>query len=64
MKYRIEYIDGRHCDFADSRKDLIKKLQGDTGITDIRKVYKNGTTDSVMEIYKKYLREAQKPLFY
>ena len=56
MRYRIEYADGRCCDFANSRKDLLdwlKTLKDD----DIRKVYKNGVTDSVIDSYRSYLKQ-------
>ena len=57
MRYRIEYAGNRHCDFANGNKDLLKflKLQRDETITDIRKLYKSGASDSVMEKYKQYL---------
>ena len=55
MKYRIEYTIGKCCYFANSRKDLIDwlKLLKDETISDIRKIYKNGVTDSVMDTYQK-----------
>ena len=57
MRYRIEYADGRCCNFANSRKDLLEwlKLLKDEEITDIRKIYKNGVTGSVLEKYQNYL---------
>lgn len=57
MRYRIEYADSRCCNFANSRKDLLEwlKLLKDEEITDIRKIYKNGVTDSVIEKYQNYL---------
>ena len=57
MRYRIEYADGRCCNFANSRKDLLEglKLLKDEEIIDIRKIYKNGVTDSVLEKYQNYL---------
>ena len=57
MRYRIEYADGRGCNFANSRKDLLEwlKLLKDEEITDIQKIYKNGVTDSVLEKYQNYL---------
>lgn len=57
MRYRIEYADGRCCNFANSRKDLLEwlKLLKDEEITDIRKIYKNGVTDFVLEKYQNYL---------
>lgn len=57
MRYWIEYADGRCCNFANSRKDLLEwlKLLKDEEITDIRKIYKNGVTDSVIEKYQNYL---------
>ena len=50
MRYRIEYADGRCCNYVNSRKDLLDWLKAlkDEKIVDIRKVYKNGVTDSVM----------------
>jgi len=59
MRYRIEYADGRCCNFANGRKDLLEwlKLLQDETITDIRKVYKSGATDSVMETYKPYINK-------
>ncbi len=58
MRYRIEYAEGKCCNFANSSKDLIEwlKLLKDETITDIRKLYKSGASDSVMETYEKYLR--------
>ncbi len=57
MRYRIEYADGRCCNFANGSKDLIEwlKLLKDETITDIRKLYKSGVSDSVMETYKHYI---------
>ena len=57
MRYRIEYAGGRYCNFANSRKDLLEwlKLLKDEEITDIRKIYKNGVTDSVLEKYRNYV---------
>ena len=57
MEYRIEYAGGKCCNFASSRKDLLEwlKLLKDEAITDIRKLYKNGVSDSVMEKYEKYI---------
>ena len=57
MRYRIEYADGRCCTFVNSRKELLEclKLLKDEEITDIRKIYKNGVTDSVYEKYQNYV---------
>lgn len=57
MQYRIEYEGGRCCNFANSRKDLLDwlKLLKDEVITDIRKLYKSGVSDSVLEKYKQYI---------
>lgn len=59
MRYRIEYADGKCCNFANSSKDLIEwiRLLKDETITDIRKLYKSGVSDSVMDIYSKYMRK-------
>ena len=48
MRYRIEYADGRYCNFANGRAELLKwlKLLKKEEISDIRKVYKSGVSDS------------------
>lgn len=58
MKYRIEYSNKRCCSIADSWKELIQLLQtsGSGIIEDVRKIYKSGVTDSVMEIYRQYIQ--------
>ena len=59
MRYWIEYADGRCCNFANSRKDLLDwlKLLKDEKIVDIRKIYKSGVTDSVIDSYRSYLKQ-------
>ena len=59
MRYRIEYADGRFCNFANSRKDLLDwlKLLKDEQIVDIRKIYKSGVIDSVLDSYRSYLKQ-------
>lgn len=59
MRYRIEYADGGYCNFANSRKYLLDWLKAlkDEKIVDIRKVYKNGVTDSVIDNYRSYLKQ-------
>ncbi|MGL5434650.1 MAG: hypothetical protein ACRDBO_04515 [Lachnospiraceae bacterium] len=59
MRYRIEYAGNRCCNFANSRNDLLEWLKILSGevITDIRKLYKSGVSDSVMEKYEKYIYE-------
>lgn len=60
MRYRIEYANGKYCNFANGRKDLLEWLRlfkGET-VTDIRKIYKNGSTDSVLEKYEQYVTTA------
>lgn len=57
MRYHIEYADGRACSFADGSRDLIeqlKHLKKET-VEDIKKLYKSGVSDSVMEVYQKYI---------
>lgn len=60
MRYRIEYADGRCCSFANGRADLLKwlKLLKEEEISDIRKLYQSGVSDSVLEIYRNYIRSA------
>ena len=62
MQYRIEYADGRCCSFASSRKDLLGwlGLLKDETISDIRKLYKSGVSDSVMDKYRRYIRDQRK----
>lgn len=57
MKYRIEYAGGICCNIAQSRDDLIRRLKSisDKTVTDIRKLYKSGVSDSVMGIYERYI---------
>ena len=59
MRYRIEYADGSCCNFVNTRKDLLDWLKAlkDEKIVDIRKVYKNGVTDSVIDSYRSYLKQ-------
>ena len=59
MRYWIEYADGRCSNFANSRKDLLDwlKLLKDEKIVDIRKIYKSGVTDSVIDSYRSYLKQ-------
>ena len=58
MQYRIEYAGGQCCNFASSRKDLIEwlKLLKDETITDIRRLYRSGVSDSVLDKYRQYMR--------
>ena len=44
---------------ANSRKDLLDWLKAlkDEKVVDIRKVYKNGVTDSVIDNYRRYLEK-------
>ena len=59
MRYRIEYADGRCCNFANGRALLEwLKLLEEEEIADIRKVYKSGVSDSVLETYRSYIRSA------
>lgn len=57
MVYRIEYANRKCCNFAHNSKDLIEwlKIMKDETINDIRKVYKSGVSDSVIDKYQKYL---------
>ncbi len=57
MRYRIDYADGRCSCFVNSSKDLIDwlKTPKEEQIEDIRKLYKSGCSDSVLEKYRKYI---------
>lgn len=58
MIYRIEYENARCYNYANGRVDLLKWLDllKDEKIVDIRKVYKSGATDSVLDTYKRYIK--------
>lgn len=62
MRYRIEYADGKCCNFANGKQDLLEwlKLLKDETVTDIRKLYKSGVSDSIMDLYKKYLPQGRR----
>ena len=57
MVYEIEYSGTKCYNYANGRADLLEWLQllKDENITDIRKVYKSGVTDSVLEKYQGYI---------
>ena len=57
MRYRIEFSDSKPCKRVGNSKELIECLgaYGAETIADIRKEFKSGASDSVMEIYAKYL---------
>ena len=59
MRYRIEYADGRCCNFVNSRKDLLDwlKLLKDEKIVDFGKIYERVVTDSVLDSYRSYLKQ-------
>lgn len=56
MRYRVERQAGQRCLIINSRAELLEYLKHTPPetITDIRKIYKNGITDSVMETYFSY----------
>lgn len=59
MGYRIELADRKHSLTVVDRPDLIETLktlkQDGVAVEDIRKTYKSGVSDSILESYKKYL---------
>ena len=56
MRYRIEYAGKDPYDFVNSRPELLRRLRNTSRkIIDIRKVYKSGSTDSVLDRYMCYL---------
>lgn len=57
MKYCIDFIGERRSMIVNSRTELLeclKSLHPNT-IEDIRKLYKSGVSDSVLETYQKYI---------
>lgn len=59
MEYLIEYANGKCQNYARNRKDLLEWLSilKDEVITDIQKICNNGKSESVIEKYRKYLKE-------
>lgn len=57
MRYRIEYADNGRCDFVNGRADLIEQIRtASRTISDVRKIFKSGVSDSVMETYKNFIK--------
>lgn len=54
MRYRIEYAFGGYCSYPRNRKELLEELKRTKRemISDIRKLYKSGVSDSVLEKYQ------------
>ena len=57
MKYFI-YHSNAKVSRAEGRKEVIKLISNveKEDIEDIRKLYKSGVTDSVIDMYKKYMK--------
>ena len=57
MMYKIEYDNGKCCNYAHSRADLLEWLRilRDEKIDDILQISKEGNMTSVIEKYKKFL---------
>ncbi|MEY8324530.1 hypothetical protein AALB47_11545 [Lachnospiraceae bacterium 54-11] len=57
MKYCIEYSDGIHRSIASDRKELLKQLKKlkREEISDIRKLFKDGMSETVLERYERYI---------
>ena len=57
MMYKIECDNGKFCNYAHSRADLLEWLRilRDEKIDDILKISKSGDITSVIEKYKKFL---------
>lgn len=59
MLFRIEYAGNQFCRIVHSRDELIGHLQSlkQETVLDIRKIYKSGVSDSVLEKYLQYIPE-------
>ena len=59
MRYRIDFVGDQKSLAVNSRSDLLKWLKQlhPNMIDDIRKIYSNGVSDSVMDLYEKYMRK-------
>ena len=66
MKYRIEFADRRCCSIANSRRELIQRLQTlERGtVEDIRQGYKSGVVESGEEIYVRDTKKKTKEMSY
>lgn len=62
MRYRIDFTGERRSMVVDNRKDLLDwlKILHPNTIEDIRKLYKSGVSDSVLEIYVPYIWKAER----
>ena len=62
MRYRIDFRGKRRSMVVNSRKDLLDwlKLLHPNTIEDIRKLYKSGASDSVLEIYMPYIWQEER----
>ena len=60
MRYRIDFVGDQKSLAVNSRSDLLKWLKQlhPNMIDDTRKIYSNGVSDSVMDLYEKYMRKA------
>lgn len=58
MRYIIYYNNNKSHNYASNRNDLLEwlKLLKNEKITDIRKIYRSGVTDSVMDKYTRYIQ--------
>lgn len=57
MKYRIDFTN-RHSEVIQGAKNTqhyLRSLEDGAAVTDVRIIYKSGASDSVMDIYKKYI---------
>ncbi len=58
MRYRIDFTGERRSMVVNNRSELLGwlKLLHPNTIEDVRKLYKSGVSDSVLETYQKYIR--------
>lgn len=61
MKFRIEYTDRKFPEYVIGRKNLLDHLKNlkRKSVADIRKIYKSGASDSVLEKYEKYMAQGE-----
>lgn len=61
MKFRIEYTDRKFPEYIIGRKSLLDHLKNlkRKSVADIRKIYKSGVSDSVLEKYGKYMAQGE-----
>lgn len=63
MKYRIDFSNGQYSKVitgAENCRKFLRSMADGTVVEDVRIIYKSGVSDSVMDIYRKYIPQVTK----